>query len=119
MAHIFMPRIFEPPELYSGAVAVTITGTGDSTFAYAVVNGSKYSSPASGKSVTTGDVITFGVAGFGSSALGTVTINGTVVLSNGSETAQTYAWTVPAGVTAVTIALSYNAVYGTITVTTS
>lgn len=103
--------------------AVTITGTGNATYCYATINGTKYSSAASNIEVMPGDVITFGVYGRSSSYYGRVTIDGAQVLNVTNQTTQTYNWTVPDGVKTISIAMSYTSSSsqrnGRITVTTT
>lgn len=120
MAHVFMPRIFEPP-VVATSVAVTITGTGHSTDGYVTISGTKYTAAASGIEVMAGDVITFGVYGKSATYSGNVRIDDTAVLTVTTGTVKTYAWTVPEGITSISIALKYSSSQGicTITVTTS
>ena len=100
-------------------VAVTITGTGDASYCYAIINGTKQYS-AGTHEVYAGDTITFGIYGTGKSP-GTITIDGTEVLEVMSDSTETYDWTVPNGISTVEIAITYNSKSreGTITVTTS
>ena len=118
---VFASRVVQVPSVGPTLVAVSITGTGSSWFSCAIINGTTYESAASGIEVLTGDVITFGVAGANSgSLLGKVTIDGVIVASSSNGDQSTYEWTVPNGITQITIALTYNSIgYGTITVTTS
>lgn len=103
--------------------AVTITGTGNATYCYATINGTKYSGAASNIEVMPGDVITFGVYGRSSTYYGRVTIDGTQVLNVTNQTTQTYNWTVPDGVKTISIAMAYTSTSsqrnGRITVTTN
>lgn len=87
--------------------SVTITGTGNATYCYATVNGSKYSAAASGISVMPGDTITFGVYGYSSIYYGRVTIDGKQALNVTIGTTMTYNWTVPDGVKTISIAFTY------------
>lgn len=108
----------------STEVSVTITGTGSGSTANGtnvVIDGTKHYAAASGIVVYTGDVIQFNVFGLNVAKPGTVTINGKTVLAVTSSSLGTYTWTVPSGISAVLIALSYDATWvsGTITVTTS
>ena len=102
---------------------VTITGTGNATYCYATINGTKHSAAASNLEVLPGDVITFGVYGYSSTYYGRVTIDGTQALDVTNKTTQTYEWTVPDGVVAISIAFTYtSSTYsrnGRIAVTTS
>lgn len=102
------------------SVAVTITGTGNSSNCYVTIGGTKYSAAAN-TTVNAGDTITFLVKGRNSSYAGKVTIDGAEVLNVTSNTTSTYNWVVPDGLQSVSIFLSYSSsfyVYGTITVTT-
>ena len=101
-------------------VAVTITGTGHATYAYATINGTTYTAATSDIEVLPGDVITLSVYSLSSNA-GTITIDGTVVasVSNTTTNRATYEWTVPEGITSIEIALRKASVIGYITVTTS
>lgn len=107
----------------NGPVAVTITGTGDSSNCYATINGTKYTSAASGIEVVAGDVITFAVYGYSNTMKGIITIDGTQVVSVTRRKTETYDWTVPEGIETISISLSYinlgTARRGQITVTTA
>lgn len=118
MAVFFTRRgLAEPP---SSIVEVTITGTGHSSYACVEIDGTTYTSAASGIEVVAGDVIAFTVYGYNTQNIGTVTIDGTEVYSVGSKRQGTYEWTVPEDISAVSITLAYtNGRLGTITVTTS
>ena len=99
-------------------ITVTITGSGNLIYCYAIINGTNQYS-AGTHEVNTGDTITFGVVG-DSSGSGWVKIDGTQVMS--SADSQTYDWTVPSGISTIEIAMSYKSnhpVYGRITVTTA
>lgn len=100
---------------------VTITGTGNASYCYVTINGTKYNASASGIEVMPGDVIRFGVRGYSSAYNGTVTIDGAQVVSVTNTTTKTYDWTVPEEVSEITISLSYQSsrTLGRITVTTS
>lgn len=106
----------------STRAAVTLTGSGSATNCYALINGTTYSSAASGIEVKAGDVITFCVYGLSATYYGAVTINGSQVLYVTGSMTDTYNWTVPAGITDISIAFSYAAAAlnrnGKITVTT-
>ena len=106
----------EPP---ATTIAVTITGTGQSTRCYAIINGTKQYK-AGTYEVNAGDTITFGVYGKSYSTYGFVKIDGTQVLKVKNGTTQTYDWTVPNGISTIKIAMEYssNPSHGTITVTT-
>ena len=106
-------------------VAVTITGSGNVNNCYATINGTKQYE-AGMHEVNAGDTITFGVFGGSSSFYGSVTIDGTKVLTVTDNTTQTYDWTVPSGISTIKIAMNYtynpdfhNGRYGRITVTTA
>lgn len=102
---------------------VNVTGTGSSTYCYATINGTKRSSAVSNLEVKAGDTITFGIYGRSTNARGTLTIDGTQVLSVNNQQTQTYNWTIPEGVKTITINMSYtSSTYqrkGIITVTTA
>lgn len=119
MAVVFFKR----RPLVNSSIAVTITGSGNSSYCYATINGTKYTAAATDIEVQKGDAITFGVYGRSTTYKGTVTIDGTVVLSVTSMSTKTYEWTVPGGVKAISITMSYTSTSsrrcGTITVTTS
>ena len=87
-------------------IAVTITGTGDSSRCYATINGTKQYS-AGTHEVYAGDTITFGVYGAGKSP-GTITIDGTKVLNVTDGSVKTYDWTVPSGISIIKIIMEYN-----------
>lgn len=103
-------------------IAVTITGTGNTTYCYATIGGTKRYG-AGTYEVMAGDKITFGVYGRSTSYTGKVTIDGTDVLSVTNQTTKTYEWTVPDGISAIAIAMTYTSSSyqrrGTITVTTT
>lgn len=103
----FTKRYVPEPEPVVTPAIVTITGTGNSTYCYATVNGTKYSAPASNISVMPGDTITFGVYGYSSTYYGRVTIDGTQALNVTDRTTKTYNWTVPDGVKTISIAFTY------------
>ena len=106
----------EPP---ATPIAVTITGTGNSSKCYAIINGTKQYS-AGTHEVYAGDTITFGVVGRGFPNYGSVIINKTEVLLVTESTAKTYDWTVPNGISTVEIAMVYSKKgIGQITVTTA
>lgn len=113
------------PEPVVTSATVTITGSGNSTYCYALINGRKYvTTPASGDlTVNHGDMITFGVYGYSSTYYGRVTIDGTQVLNVTDRTTHTYNWTVPDVVKTISIAMTYNStttrINGRITVTTT
>ena len=102
---------------------LSITGTGDSNYCYATINGTKRYGAASNIEVMPGDTITFGVYGRSSTYKGTVTIDSAQVLSVTNQQTQTYAWTVPDSTKTISINMSYTSSSyqrrGTITVTTT
>ena len=93
----------EPP---ATTVTVTITGTGNSRYCYATINGAKQYS-AGTHEVNVGDTITFGVYGQRKS-YGFVEIDGTQVLKVTSGSTKTYDWTVPSVNSTIEIAMAYN-----------
>ena len=117
---IFASRQIVMPVL---SIAVTITGSGDSSKCYAIINGTKQYS-AGTHEVNAGDTITFGVFGYNTSVPGYVKIDGTEVLRVTNSSTKTYGWTVPNGISTVEIAMNYRSEgsrpnYGRITVTTA
>ena len=100
------------------SIAVTITGTGNSRYCYAIINGTKQYS-AGTHEVNTGDTITFGIYGESKKNYSLVTIDGTNVLTVSNSSTKTYDWTVPNGISTVNIAMEYINVHGRITVTTA
>ena len=100
-------------------VTVTITGSGNATYCYAIINGTTQYSEGTHE-VNAGDTITFGVYGK-SRDPGYVEIDGTKVLEVTNGATQTYDWTVPYGISTVEIAMEYSSSprYGRITVTTA
>lgn len=102
-------------------IAVTITGAGNASYCYAIINGTKQYS-AGTHEVEAGDTITFGVYGESTGIYsGSVTIDGTKVLVVVDSKTRTYDWTVPSGISTIEIAMQYSLSYrkGTITVTTA
>lgn len=102
-------------------ITVTITGSGDSSKCYAIINGTKQYS-AGTHEVNAGDTITFGVSGY-PVFTGFVKVDGTKVLEVTNPSAKTYDWTVPSGISTVEIAMalssSAGAYAGRIIVTTA
>lgn len=89
MAHVFMPRIFEPP--VPGLIKVTIDGVGDYSQSFVTIYDTKYAEPASGIEVMSGDVITFYMYGYSK-----LTIDGTIVVSETGDDAEVeYEWIIP------------------------
>ena len=101
-------------------ITVTMTGSGNETTCYAIINGTKQYS-AGTHEVNVGDTITFGVRR-NTPGYGWVKIDGTQVLE-ASNALQTYDWIVPSGISAIEIAMEYKRVgtsrASTITVTTA
>ena len=95
-------------------VSVTITGTGDSLYCYAIINGTKYYAATSGLNVNSGEKITFYV----DVDEGSITIDGEKIKDASGGLGGEYTWTVPSGITTITIALNSDGV-ASITVTTS
>ena len=114
-----MSVIFRRRGSLSRTVAVTITGSGNSSYCYATINGTNLYE-AGTHEVKAGNAITFCVFGTNYVHVGTVTIDGTQVLDTGGYGTQTYNWTVPNGISTVEIAMEYvELANSTITVTTS
>ena len=114
---VFFRRRGEPP----ATVDVTITGAGNATYCYAIINGTKQYSAGTHK-VNAGDTITFGVYGKSLSIFGSVTIDGAEVLKVTSDAVKTYDWTVPSGISTIEIEMTvapFPNPLGIITVTTS
>ena len=111
---VFFRRRGEPP---ATPIAVTITGTGDSSKCYAIINGTKQYT-AGTHEVYASDTITFGAWGSGSDFV-LVIIDGTKVLESTTNQLKTYDWTVPSDISTVEIAMAYSRRRGTITVTTA
>lgn len=101
-----------------GPIAVTITGNGAQGQVYATIAGTQYYNATSGLEVMDGDVIVLAAAG-GFGGNNTIVINGNTVASSSSVSKATYNWTVPSGISAITIVLSGRTVNGSVTVTTS
>ena len=98
--------------------SVTITGSGNATYCYAIINGTKQYS-AGTHEVNAGDTITFGVFGQSSKAYGFVKIDGTQVLKVTNGSVQTYDWTVPSGISTIEISMAVKSSNGAIAVTTA
>lgn len=97
---------FRTEESPATPITVTITGTGDSTHCYAIINGTTQYI-AGTHEVDAGDTITFGVYGTRKGP-GTITIDGTEVLSAINQTTETYDWTVPSVNSTIEIAMVYS-----------
>ena len=104
-------------------VNVSVTGTGNATYCYATINGTKRSAAATGITVRAGNKITFAVYGRSTTYYGAVTIDGTEALRVTNQTTRQYEWTVPDNITSAVISLSYTSSSsqrrGRITVTTA
>ena len=112
---VFFRRRGEPP---ATTIAVTITGAGNASYCYAIINGTKQYS-AGTHEVNAGDTITFGVYGKSSSTYGFVKIDGTQVLKVTSSSTETYDWIVPSGISTIEISMSVRSSIGAIAVTTA
>lgn len=103
-------------------VAVTITGTGNSSNCYATISGTKYYGEGTYE-VLPGDEIVFGVYGRSSTYYGSVEIDGSQVLLVTNMKIKTYTWTVPSDISTITISMKYTSTTtrrnGRITVTTT
>ena len=106
------------------AIFVIITGSGNSSRCYATINGTTCYSSSLTEEVHSGDTMSFSVYGTDSSSAGRVIIDGTQVLINKNPNTQTYTWTVPDGISLITIEMTYvnnssTDRYGRIEVTTA
>lgn len=106
----------------SGAIPVTVTGTGDSARCHATINGTKYTGATSGIEVQAGDVISLFVATSMQSYFATIQINDNPVVNTISN--ETYEWTVPECETIIINLQTMSAAggfikYGNIAVTTT
>lgn len=112
----------EPPVVPPSTIAVTITGRGDSTYCYVIINDAIYHE-AGTHEVNSGDRINFGVFGRSTSNYGSVTIDGTEALRVTNGSTKNYSWKVPSGISTIKIAMKYTnqmiARNGRITVTTA
>lgn len=104
-------------------IIINFTGDGDRDSGYAIVDGTTYFTDTTSSSdivVYSGDVITFGVYGYRTSYPGSVTIDGVKVLTTTGTGIATYEWTVPGGISAITVDFSIGTRNnGIITVTTA
>lgn len=100
-------------------VDITVTGSGNSSDCYIEISGAKIIN-AGEYTVKAGDVVIFGVYG-SSKYKGTVTIDGTTVLT--ATSSAVYNWDVPTDINAAAVSLSYTSIasrrHGVIAVTTS
>lgn len=85
------------------AIPVTITGTGSAKYCFATINGTEYASAASGIEVMPGDTVRFTV--WGEPPETYITINGTKVQTGSVLNATSYDWTIPDGVSSISIKL--------------
>lgn len=119
---VFASKQIVMPVAPPSVVTVTLSGTGNTSYCYATINGTKRYG-AGTYEVEAGDAITFGVYGRSSSYYGDVKIDGTQVLKVTNQTTKTYEWTVPSGISSATIAMTYTSTSsqrrGRITVTTA
>ena len=107
----------------NGSIPVTITGTGNSTYSYCVINNITYTTATSGIEVLADDVIQLHIAANTASDTGaTITIDGEVVVASAGRNGVTYSWSVPSRTKSISIVLYHGKVvrieHGTITVTT-
>lgn len=95
-------------KVYSSKIPVTLnlTGSGNTSYCYVTINGTKRYSAGSYQ-VTSGDVVTFGVYGYSATYYGNVTIDDVEVLHSTGRTTLEYQWTVPNDKAARTIQLVY------------
>lgn len=103
-------------------IVVTITGSGNSSNCYAIINGTKYYTETNNIKVMAGDTISFETYNnVSSTQSGFVKINGTQVTSSTTKGYITYDWTVSDGISNITIAITYYSSSGSgqIIVTTS
>ena len=105
-------------------IGVTIKGTGGEKVCYAIINGTRYTSAATGIVVMPGDTILFGIRGYALELLGFygyVKIDGTEVLKQTTGNFATYEWNVPGDITSIAIELYIGGsnAFGQITVITS
>lgn len=107
-------------------IPITITGSGRSSQSSVVINDTEYITATSDIKVSPGDVITFWVGGITATYYGSVTINGTSVLTTDDYGNFKYEWSVPSSVKSISISLScthvasvYDDYYGRIVVTTT
>lgn len=109
---VHLARVFG---MAASTVAVTITGDGNDSYAFIVINGETITS-AKNAELNAGDNISFTIGGSG----GIVTIDGVTVASTASFATKTYDWTIPSGVKNISILLALVSFsHGEITVTTS
>ena len=86
-------------------VTITDTTSTGNAYRYVTINGTKYTTSATGIEVVRGDTIVCFVAGV--NAAGTVHVNKTEVFSSGVDTSGTYDWVVPTGITSIDISLTF------------
>jgi hypothetical protein len=89
-------------------IPVIINGNGNTSYAYAEINGTKHTKAASGIEVSPGDVISLTVGkSISSGSAAYLEIDGERVVSVGSKGKQTYNWSVPM-CNSVSIVLAYS-----------
>lgn len=103
----------------SGLIPVTITSSGNASYCYVTINGTKYSSETSGIEVEAGSEIGLSVRARSSSVRGYIYINGTTVKTVQTTMVQTYDWIVPNDCKTISIALSYGSSQCYVRVTTT
>ena len=97
----------------SNTIVVNIQGTGNSTYCYVTINGTKYSTAQNNWiAVEYGSTITFGVYGRSTTYPGWVNIDGSEVLLVTNQRTSTYNWTVPAGTKTITKNDYFHKVFG-------
>lgn len=87
-------------------IVVTITGSGDAYYCYAIINGTKQYE-AGTHEVNAGDTITFGLRG-GDDEASSLVINGALVLIAPPSQNKTYDLTVPSGVSSIKISMLFS-----------
>lgn len=94
-------------DMGSSVIPVTITGTGSSSYCYAIINGTTYTGATSGVEVLPGDTISFRAYASTIAETAEIKIDGTVVKQSSiSSSIAEYTWTVPDGCKSVTIAFT-------------
>ena len=94
----------------SPAISVTITGNGRASRVYVTVGGVDYISATDGLTVEQGDEIGFYINDIGKGR--TVVIDGVeVARQGGNPGTEPYRWSVPGGITSITIQLIYTTAF--------
>ena len=101
-----MPRSIVAPEVAPSSIPLTITGTGNSSYCYVIIGGTKRYG-AGTYEVSVGDKITFGVYGYSNQYYGSVEMGYTTLLKVTNQTTQTYDWSVPGGIKAINISMTF------------